>query len=311
MRRAREAGTTALAGDGLAARGGEEEAGAGELAAGHRQRAVVEVDPEHVVGLVRQPPVAAQEMRQRAVAVAGRLLGAGDRGIDRDAVVRGEEAHEAHDLADRLARGVAGEHQIGDDDGAGVDEGVAGSPVLGLELDDRVEGGARGLAPDMGPEALAVPAEGEGQQEHLGDALDRERDLRVAGRVHRAVEGGDRQAEAVRVDAGELGDVVGDAPSPRRGASSACVASTMPCKSTAIGCPFPLPAAGSLRGGAGGGKAAITGPRPLDRAFPTARVGNSAKEAVAMPDRKTLLLTRRAGASAMPRSSASPRPGGG
>ena len=144
-----------MPGERVAAAGGEEEAGAGELAAAHGDGAVVEVDAEHLVDRVRQPVEGAHELRQRVVARAGRRLRAGDLGVDGDVVVVGEEAQEAQDLADRLARGVAGEHQVGDDDGAGVDEGIARPALLELELDDRVERRARRLAAHVRPQALA------------------------------------------------------------------------------------------------------------------------------------------------------------
>ena len=47
-------------------------------------------------------------------------------------------------------------------------------------------------------------------EEDLGDALDREGQIGVAGGMDRAVEGDDREAEVPRVDAGELRDIVGD-----------------------------------------------------------------------------------------------------
>ena len=149
-------------------------------------------------------------MGERIVAVAGREFRTGDLGVDGDGVVVGEETDEAEDLADGLARGMAGEDEVGDDDRAGVDEGVARPAVLGLELDDGVEGRAGGLAADVGPQAFAEPPEREGEEKGLGDALDREGLGRVPRRVDGAVEGRDREAEALRIDVGELRDVVGD-----------------------------------------------------------------------------------------------------
>ena len=92
----------------------------------------------------------------------------------------------------------------------GIDERIAGDAMLVFELDDRVEGAARGLAADPAPERVADGAEGECQREHLGHALDRERHVRVAGGEHLPVARSDRDAEPAGVDAGELGDVGGD-----------------------------------------------------------------------------------------------------
>lgn len=77
-------------------------------------------------------------------------------------LVIGQIAHEAQDVADRLARGVAREHEIGDDDRARVDEGVPRLSLLVLKLDDGVERIARGLASDGVPKAFAVLAKREG-----------------------------------------------------------------------------------------------------------------------------------------------------
>ena len=96
---------------------------------------------------------------------------------------------------------------VGDDDGAGIDERVARNAVLVLELDDRVERIAGRLAPDPLPQRVADLAERQRQREHLRDALDRERLVGVARRQHAAVVGDDGDAELLRIDLAQLRNV--------------------------------------------------------------------------------------------------------
>ena len=149
-----------VAGQRVAAAGGQEQAGAGELAAAHGDGAVVEVDPEHLVDRVDQPVERAHELRERDSCGRRWRPRSGRPRRRCHGLVVGEEAQEPQDLADRLLRRVPGQHPVGDDDRAGIDERVARPAVLGLELDDRVERGSRRLAPDVAPEALADGARG-------------------------------------------------------------------------------------------------------------------------------------------------------
>ena len=75
-----------------------------------------------------------------------------------DGVV-GEEAHEAEDFADRLARLMSRQDHVGDGDGAGIDERVARLAALIFQLDDGVERTARRLAADALPQPVADQAE--------------------------------------------------------------------------------------------------------------------------------------------------------
>jgi hypothetical protein len=131
---------------------------------------MVEIDAKRALRRALDGAVGAHEIGQRDIAEPGLLLGPGDFGVDGDAVVLREEADELQDVRERLFRRVVGEDRIGDDDGAGVDEGIAGDAALMLQLDDGVEGVARGLAPDAPPQALSAMAEGEGEGEDLRDA---------------------------------------------------------------------------------------------------------------------------------------------
>ncbi len=124
-------------------------------------------------------------MAKREVAKAGGAFGGRDLAVDDDRLVVGEELDEAQDLADRLARLVAGEQDVGDDDGAGIDERIARNAVLVLELDDRVERIARRLAPDPLPQRVADIAERQRQREHLRNALDGKRLVGIARRPAR------------------------------------------------------------------------------------------------------------------------------
>ena len=89
-------------------------------------------------------------------------------------------------------------------------KGLRGMPCSASSWTMELKADAGGLAADAGPQALAEPPEREGQEEDLGDALDREGLGRVPRRMDGAVEGHDREAEALRIDVGELRDVVGD-----------------------------------------------------------------------------------------------------
>ncbi len=130
----------AVAGQRIGAAIGEEEPGPCELAAAHRQRALMEIDAEHQFGGMVQLAVGAHEIGERDVAETRRLLRARHRLVDDDVLLVGEIAQEPHDLADGLLRRMAGEYQVGDGDGPGIDEGVARNAALVFELDDGVEG---------------------------------------------------------------------------------------------------------------------------------------------------------------------------
>ena len=189
-----------------------------QLAARHRDRALMEIDAERQLHRVVEHAKRFHVIGQRGVAKTGALLGGRDRFVDRDCGIVGDKPHEVQDFAERLARPVAGQDQVGDRDGARIDERVARNAALEFKLDDRVECAARGLAADPAPEPVAGLAERERQGEDLGDALDRERHLGIAtrGDVSRVVD--HRKPERIRVGVGELRNIGRDlaAIRPRR-----------------------------------------------------------------------------------------------
>ncbi len=146
---------------------GEEKAGAGQLHAAHGNGALVEIGAQHMLGRVIELAEGAHEIGERHIAETGGGLGLRDIAVNDDLVVIGEIAQEAQDFADQLLRRMAGEDEIGNGDGAGIDEGIARFALLGLELDDGIEGGARGLATDAPPDRFAVLAERQRQREAL------------------------------------------------------------------------------------------------------------------------------------------------
>jgi len=184
--------------------------GLGELAAGHRQRAMMEIDAEDVLDRMIEASEGAHETREREIAEAGDGLGAGHLVVDDDILVVGEIADEAHDFADQLLRRMAGEDQVADRDRPGIDERITRLAAFMLELHDRVEGRTGRLAPDPVPDILAMLAERQRQREHLGNALDRERHLRIADAMHLAARRDDRHAEMLRINAGKLRYVIGN-----------------------------------------------------------------------------------------------------
>ena len=122
-------------------------------------------------------------------------------------IVAGYEMHEVQNFAKRLARLVAGQDQVGDRDGAGIDERIARDALLEFELDDGIEGAAGGFAPDPGPQFIAIAAERDREREHFRDALDRERHVAFAAAGDLAVGVDHGKPELVGIDAGKFGDI--------------------------------------------------------------------------------------------------------
>ena len=92
---------------------------------------------------------------------------------------------------------------------------ISGAPVPTtflhrLDRDDRVEARAGGVDADPLFDRLEpLFLDDLGHREHLGDRLDRDFGLEVAGGVDLAVGGDQRDAEQIRVDLGERRNVVG------------------------------------------------------------------------------------------------------
>lgn len=136
--------------------------------------------------------------------------GAGDAVVDENRFVIGQIPHEPQELADHFLWRMAGQNDIGDGYGAGIDEGVARNAGFLLELDDGIEGRTRWLATHSLPQLLTDLAERQRQHEDFRDTLDRERHLGIADAIDAAIDGGDRHAELADVDLGKLGDIIGN-----------------------------------------------------------------------------------------------------
>ncbi len=124
-----------------------------------------------------------------------------------DRRIVGDELHKAQNVAQRLARLMAGDDRVGDGDRAGIDEGIARDAAFALELNDGVERTAGWFAANPPPKPVADPAERQRQREHLRDALDRERHIAVAAGRNIAVIVDDDEAEGLRVDPRQFGDI--------------------------------------------------------------------------------------------------------
>ncbi|MGZ2467507.1 hypothetical protein ACVJMZ_003031 [Sinorhizobium medicae] len=130
--------------------------------------------------------------------------------VDYDILVVRKITNEPHDLADQFFRGMAGKNEVAYPDGTGINERVARLATLMLELDNRIEGRARWLATHPAPDVLAVLAQRQREREHLGDALDGERHLSVAGTIKLPAGRDDCHAEVARIDSCKLRNIVRD-----------------------------------------------------------------------------------------------------
>ena len=82
-------------------------------------------------------------------------------------------------------------------------------PVFLLQPDHGVEARSGRFAPHPPPQVRAQLLQGQGQGEHLGDALDG-KGLRAVARANQlSVAGGRRYAETARIDSRQGGDIVG------------------------------------------------------------------------------------------------------
>ena len=97
---------------------------------------------------------------------------------------------------------------IGHDERPGVDEGVAWSAGVALELGDGAVAGRGGVPAHLVP-GVGVELEQGGQGEELGDALQRERLVAVTDGEHLPLDGGHRHRHPVARNHRELGDLAG------------------------------------------------------------------------------------------------------
>ena len=189
---------------------GEEQAGPGQLPAAHRHRALPEIGAEHGLDLVRERAEILHEPGQSAVARAGRALRRRHLLVDGHAFVPRLRAQEGEQSADRRVRAAVADQSVGHHHRAGVDQRVARLALLGLELDDRVERRARRLPPDLLPQLGPDLLERQRQHEHLGDRLDREWLVAIAGAPDAPVLVGEGDAELAGIGPRQRRDVARD-----------------------------------------------------------------------------------------------------
>jgi len=184
---------------GALAMAGEEAAGTSQLRSPPGQGALPEGVRQPACDGVLHVAVAGHEVGQGGVAVAVLGLRGGDDGVE---VQRAVATLRAEEVAQH-APGIAGEAEqpVGDDERPLVDERVARDGLLVRDLDQRVEGIARGLLAHPAPDGVSVPGQCKGQREDLGD---------LRARLHaRPLLGEDELSagEALSPDAEEEGDL--------------------------------------------------------------------------------------------------------
>jgi hypothetical protein len=105
----------------------------------------------------------------------------GDALIDADRVVARPLAHEGEQLRPRFRLAAPFDQLVADDERARAGQRVARLAAGKLELNDRVGRRAGWFTADMVPERRLHVVKREGEAEDVGDALDREGLLAVAG----------------------------------------------------------------------------------------------------------------------------------
>ena len=197
-----------LAGERVETARGEARAHEGEVAGGHEDGALRDVPGDHVLGTVLDDAVAAHHVAEGEVAVRGGQLGLVGL-LVHPQWPAGERGEQGDEPVDPLLRARVRPHEeLVHGDGAGVDHGVVRAVGLRLEgeLVERLPGGVQGHA-GVHLGAAAVH-EGGRVPERLGDGLDGELRLVVAGGVEVPRDGGEGDAQPVRVRGGQRGDVL-------------------------------------------------------------------------------------------------------
>ncbi len=194
---------------------GEEGGGEGQVGAGGRDGALPEVLVEQDRHGVVDVAVGRHEVGECGVAVAVRGLGGGDLLVE----VQGRVAALGSEEVEQFPGGVPGTgvEAVGDHERARVDERIPRDAVLVLQLHQRVERVAGGLAAHVLPECVALAGQVQGEREDLGDGLRGKRQPPVPHPVDRAVQLGHGHAETARIARRECRDVVGG-PAASRGA---------------------------------------------------------------------------------------------
>src|SRR5580658_6577173 len=117
---------------------GKETSRHGELAARHRDGAMMEIDAKYEVHRILENAKGFHVIGQSAVAKSGSLFRRGHSLIDRNRGIACQKPHESEDFAKCLARVMVGEDQISDHNRAGIDEGVTRYAALIFQLNDGV-----------------------------------------------------------------------------------------------------------------------------------------------------------------------------
>ncbi len=159
------------------------------------------------INRVSDHPEGLHVVRERAIAETGAVLRRCNRLIDRDRCVVGEKLHEPENFPQRLARLMTGQNDIRHSNCPGIDEGIARDALFALQLNDRIEGAARRLPSNAAPEPVADHAERDCQRENLGDALNRKRNIGIAGANDTAVRINHGESECVGIGTREFRNI--------------------------------------------------------------------------------------------------------
>jgi hypothetical protein len=185
---------------------GERRGHDGEIAAGHLEGALAEIEVEHFVRIALDHAGVEHQIGDRAIAVTGGEFRLEHRLVDLE-LPAGQAGEQREHVGDALLLRLAA-HQLGDGDGAGIDHRVE-RPVGRLVEHDGIKRFAGGGYADMVQHGgAAVMLEGVAVHERLRHRLDGEGVVGVADRVDLAVDGGDRDAEQRGIGLAEFRNVV-------------------------------------------------------------------------------------------------------
>ena len=199
-------GDDAHAGDGIHPAARERRGHHREVGRGDRHRALPAVRRDGLLDVAAQRAGARHQVRQRAVAAGRRELGAEHVVVHAERAA-GERRQAPEDPLEALGSRPPRSTSEVVSSAPALISGLAGRPESGSQA-DRVERLAARLRADARQDLVGADvAERERVDERLGDRLDRERDVAVAGAVDVPVHADERDAETVGIGVGELRDV--------------------------------------------------------------------------------------------------------
>jgi hypothetical protein len=208
-------GERAFAGEGVDAVIGECRAHQREIAGAQGERALAEIEVEHLLRIALQHARRQHHPGDGAVAVAGLLFGEVDGLVERQ-IAAGEAGEQGVEGGAAFRLVMPGD-QFGGGDRAGIDHRVERAAVRHVQR-HRIEAVARRLDPDLGEDGVApMLLQRVAVDEGLGDRLDGEGMIRIANRMDRAVHGGDGDAEQGGIGLGEFGNIAGGGTVRQRG----------------------------------------------------------------------------------------------